>query len=109
MCDDTGTSTVLEGNAGSPTYYADGVEITGGGTPNRDDMHTALCTGTIVLATILGCDLSGANWDDMDIGAYTSAGFSWAGDLYEILIYNSTLSAADRGDVESWLIAKHGI
>jgi hypothetical protein len=45
----------------------------------------------------------------MIIGASENGGFSWIGDIAEIIIYNTALSDANRSAVESYLISKWGI
>jgi hypothetical protein len=52
---------------------------------------------------------SGNSFTDMIIGASENGGYSWIGDIGEILVYNSALSDADRSAVESYLMSKWGI
>ena len=52
---------------------------------------------------------SGNSFTNMIIGASENGGFSWIGDIAEIIIYNAALSDTDRAAVESYLISKWGI
>ena len=56
---------------------------------------------------------NGTAWNDLYIangGQSNSSGdFKFEGHIGEILIYNTELSAADRGGVEAWLSNKYGV
>lgn len=45
----------------------------------------------------------------LEIGEYQLASLPWAGDMSEIIIYDTALSPADQANVEAYLLAKYGV
>lgn len=102
LIQDGNTSTTLEGNSGTPSYRKNGAAIT---PSTRDDMHTEYSVGVNVAAVAEGVDMTGwptTTWH----GIYaTNGSLSFAGKMSE-LILTTTLTTAERTELETWL-ARH--
>jgi hypothetical protein len=83
-------------NYGSPTYYANGTQITG---TTRGDIHTATSGGQ-KLVTHLGADTTDSRWGthSMNFGNYGSnATYSYTGKLQEMIFFNTDQSTNRTG------------
>ena len=76
---DTVWSTVI--TASSHTAYADGIDLNVAGTPSNNVVTNASIT----------------------IGAFSASGFDFVGEIAHLLIFDSSLSDADRLLIEDWL------
>jgi hypothetical protein len=72
-------------------FWQDGTEITSFSTAGAGMIATPSMTG------------------DMILGSYTNASFAYNGDIFEIVICNSSLSINDREKVEGYLAWKWGL
>ena len=99
MVADTSSSTTISSSYGSPTYYANGTQITG---TTRGDIYTATSGGQ-KLVTHLGAITDSADWSvhDMNFGNYFNAdSYSYTGKLQEMIFFNTDQSA-NRAAIEN--------
>lgn len=64
-----------------------------------------------VVDTLQGVKPQTPNEDDLFLGKRdhpTGTRLPWQGELFEVIIYNRALSAAERAEVEAYLLAKYG-
>ncbi len=86
----------LAANYGSPTYYANGTQITG---TTRGDIHTATSGGQKLVAHI-GADTTNSAWrlSNMNFGNYINDNsFGYTGKLQEMIFFNTDQSANRTG------------
>ena len=77
-------------NYGSPTYYANGTEIT---PISRINIHTATSGGQKLVAHV-GASTTNSGWSSMLFGIYTSTHtFAYNGKLQEMIFFNTDQSA----------------
>jgi hypothetical protein len=74
---------------------------------NTSDKVTLYRNGEEVATETSGVDYTGASSGNLRIG-YDGSNY-FTGDIYEVLIYNSTLSDDDRQNVEGYLARKYGL
>ena len=84
---DGSASTLITSDFGTPTLYTNGTEPA---QATRDDIHTALSTGSQVLASTIGADTSA--WSDTLIAGFASGVFRFSGEVQEFIIYPSDQS-----------------
>lgn len=97
LCLDGDTSTAVQLGAGSPTYYADGVEQT---SPTRDSLHAAYATGDWVEAEVEDIDQS--TWTVLDEWDAGFSSWDFGGDRVATVIYSKTgLSASDIAAIKA--------
>lgn len=103
----SGGGGAIDFTVGSPTYYVNGSTFTG----TNGDLHTAMMTGSPELFEAINIDLSAASFNDFKLGnrASSTSVYTLTAGILELIVYNSALGSTDRGSVESYLIAKHGI
>lgn len=108
-CQNGSGSTALSYVAGSPTYYANGAELI---SPTRDTLwDNFIDTGASpVVVSIHDVEMLNGRWTSFGwMGYDTSSAWNLDGDIYELLLYDSALSTADREAVEIYLGDKWGI
>lgn len=90
---DGSSSTVLEANAGSPSYYINNSLLSSPTT--RNDLHDALPTpaGTRCLLEIRNLDTSTNNWGGINPMAYASGTFRFDGKIGPVIVVTETLRA----------------
>lgn len=106
MAQDASPSTVY-GNVGSPTLYVDGTELV---SPTRNTFHDAANTGSDMLYSLTGADLT--SWTDFYLGFYDASPTSplnMLGNYYEVVIVEGTDTEEDRQIMEGYLAHKWGI
>ena len=102
------TSTTIASNFGTPTHY-----VTGNTTSwsTRNDVYVDMGSSTEIYEAI-GCSLysfsNSSGTSSYRLVGYGS-GFSMAGDIAEVIAYNSSLSTSDREKVEGYLAHKWGL
>jgi len=84
VAQDTSSLTALYANYGTPSFRVDGAAQS---WTTRDDVHTALCTGSQILETTNGANTS--TWSTMTIGDGSFSSFEFAGNWTEMIVYNS--------------------
>jgi hypothetical protein len=88
------SSSNLSSNYGSPTYYANGTQITG---TTRSDIHTATSGGQKLVAHI-GANTTNSSWgiSNMNFGNYFND-THYTGKLQEMIFFNTDQSAKRTG------------
>jgi len=99
-----GTYHAGPGNIGGAYSFTSGTPLissfvasSGTGTPYNNG--TAQSSGTTATQTV-------SNWV---LGNYTTGSYYYTGDIAEIILYSSGLSAANRISIENYLASKYGI
>jgi hypothetical protein len=88
--------------AGSPSYFAQGLPV----TATRAALYSALNEANAVFS-VTGINLSSwsGGWRYYNFGS----SFQFTGEVGEVLVYNRTLTTAERTSIERYLAAKWGI
>jgi len=100
-------STTISSAFGSPTYYVDGATPSPFAT--RNDVYTALTAGPCIFEAI-NCSLTSLTTTlaaTHKLCGY--GGFEFAGDIAEIVMYDTALAQSDRETVEGYLAHKWGL
>lgn len=90
--------------SGTPSFFVNGVAIS---PANRDGVHNAISTGSIVLLEVRNLDITG--WANLYFSSYGSPWF-FGGDLYEVLaVQTSAMDATLRSNITAYLNDKWSI
>lgn len=102
---DSSATLSADNNAGSPTYWVNGVQLTP--PVKRIAVRDAIFNQGIVIASMEELDLSvfGSLYY---IGSVINSIYYSSGDIFEILVFNADVSA-NRADIVSYLATKWGI
>lgn len=95
-----------DASAGSPSYYADGSLLP---SPDRNDLHDNFSTGSKVVVSALGVNMSIAGWEACKFFSYHAASYYFSGDIFEIIAYDSEISSGDHTSLVNYLKSKHSI
>ncbi len=98
-----GDGNARESNAGSPSYYVDGVLSS---PANRDGLNTSFTAGVQHVMEIRNADLSAIQWRNGFDNNFTGA-FAYANRVYGLLA-RDVLTAPQRTTVRQYLATKNG-
>lgn len=99
-----GSASSTKNGAGSPSYKINGVAVTGGTAPTRDQLYDATTFGSWIIWEANGLDLS--TWTKLQTGAYS--GFQINGKYAELILCES-VSDAVRAQVRTYMGAAVGL
>lgn len=117
-----GVSGLYMGSSVSPLAYAGSLSklqnrsVNGRNTPLAAHVQTFRYSGSQKTYRVNGvgavesCTGNLSLTGTLSIGAISSGGtFAWAGDIFEIIVYQAALTDQEVSDVESWLYARYGL
>jgi len=89
-----------------------GADLSGGAENSNNNIWLGLFNGAssqlwLNGVSVVSGNVGAHNGDGLTFGAYSTGAFGWVGDIYEVLIYDSNLSNADKNEVGNYLATKY--